>query len=573
MQMARVTRRDFDGKIDVVATVDQTVSNSIEDAMAPGAEKLMCSTRQEMMEAVRKGKADAAFVYYYMAQAFVNSDTTGTMAYTLLEQPTFTYRMVISSTKNHALAGILTKAMYAMPQYLVEDLAAQYTTYKATELTVVDWIRLHPVVTVLVLLIFGWLLTAMAVTMVHLSARKKAQKAAQEKAKEMAELAERAQAANKAKTAFLSHMSHDMRTPMNAIIGFTGIAMKNDPSDEVKNCLEKIDESSEYLLSLINDVLDLTHIESGKVKYNPVPADVKNITDSALDIIKGFLTNRDINFKIQCEDAKIPNVLADPARLRDVLVNILSNAVKFTPDGGTITFEAQCQEKGGDGYINMRYRISDTGIGMSEEFTKEVFEEFAQEDSDVRTQYHGVGLGMAIVKKYVDMMGGTISVQSKKHEGTTFTVDIPLEITEKEWNKSDTGFSEKVDLTGVNVLLAEDNELNAEIAAVQLEEFGMNVERAVDGKNAVEVFRNHPKGTFDVILMDVMMPEMNGYEATKAIRAMNDRPDGKNIPIIAMTANSFAEDVQASLDAGMNAHLSKPIVMDEVIKTILRYVR
>ena len=525
------------------------------------------------MEAVRKGKADAAFVYYYMAQAFVNSDTTGTMAYTLLEQPTFTYRMVISSTENHALAGILTKAMYAMPQYLVEDLAAQYTTYKATELTVVDWIRLHPVVTVLVLLIFGWLLTAMAVTMVHLSARKKAQKAAQEKAEEMAELAEHAQAANKAKTAFLSHMSHDMRTPMNAIIGFTGIAMKNNPSDEVKNCLEKIDESSEYLLALINDVLDLTHIESGKVKYNPVPADVKNITDSALDIIKGFLTNRDINFKIWCEDAKIPNVLADPARLRDVLVNILSNAVKFTPDGGTITFEAQCQEKGGDGYINMRYRISDTGIGMNEEFIKEVFEEFAQEDSDVRTQYHGVGLGMAIVKKYVDMMGGTISVQSKKHEGTTFTVDIPLEITDKEWNKSDPGFSEKVDFTGVNVLLAEDNELNAEIATVQLEEFGMNVERAVDGKNAVEVFRNHPKGTFDVILMDVMMPEMNGYEATKAIRAMNDRPDGKNIPIIAMTANSFAEDVQASLDAGMNAHLSKPIVMDEVIKTILRYVR
>ena len=540
MQLARVTRRDFDGEINVVATVDQTASNSIADAMAPGAEKLMCSTRQEMMEAVRKGKADAAFVYYYMAQAFVNSDTTGTMTYTLLEQPTFTYRMVVSSTENHALAGILTKAMYAMPQNLVEDLAAQYTTYKATDLTFVDWIRLHPVVTVLVLLIFGWLLTAMAVTMVHLSARKKAQKAAQEKAEEMAELAEHAQAANKAKTAFLSHMSHDMRTPMNAIIGFTGIAMKNNPSDEVKNCLEKIDESSEYLLSLINDVLDLTRVESGKVKYNPVPADVKSITDSV--------------------------------RLRDVLVNILSNAVKFTPDGGTITFEAQCQEKGGDGYINMRYRISDTGIGMSEEFIKEVFEEFAQEDSDVRTQYHGVGLGMAIVKKYVDMMGGTISVQSKKHEGTTFTVDIPLEITDKECNKSDTGFSEKVNLTGVKVLLAEDNELNAEITTVQLEEFGMNVERAVDGKNAVEIFRNHPEGTFDVILMDIMMPEMNGYEAVKVIRAMNDRPDGKNIPIIAMTANSFAEDVQASLDAGMNAHLSKPIVIEEVIKTILRYV-
>ena len=540
--------------------------------MAPGAEKLMCSTRQEMMEAVRKGKADAAFVYYYMAQAFVNSDTTGTMAYTLLEQPTYTYRMVISSTENHALAGILTKAMYAMPKNLVEDLAARYTTYKAADLTFVDWIRLHPVVTVWVLLIFGWLLTTMAMIAMRLSARKKAQKAAQEKAEEMAELAEHAQAANKAKTAFLSHMSHDMRTPMNAIMGFTGIAMKNNPSDEVKNCVEKINESSEHLLSLINDVLDLTRVESGKVKYNQVPTDLKSITDSALDITKGFLTNRDISFKIQREEAKIPNVLVDPVRLRDVLVNILSNAVKFTPDGGTITFEARCQEKGGDGYINMHYRISDTGIGMSEEFTKEVFEEFAQEDSDVRTQYHGAGLGMANVKKYVDMMGGTISVQSKKHEGTTFTVDIPLEITDKECNKSDTGFSEKVNLTGVKVLLAEDNELNAEITTVQLEEFGMNVERAVDGKNAVEIFRNHPEGTFDVILMDIMMPEMNGYEAAKAIRAMNDRPDGKNIPIIAMTANSFAEDVQASLDAGMNAHLSKPIVIEKVIKTILRYV-
>ena len=572
MQLARVTRRDFDGKINVVTTVDQTASNSIADTMAPGAEKLMCDTRQEMMEAVRKGKADAAFVYYYMAQAFVNSDTTGTMTYTLLGQPTFTYRMVVSSTENHALAGILTKAMYAMPQNLVEDLAAQYTTYKATDLTFVDWIRLHPVVTVSVLLIFAWLLTAAAAVAVRLNARRKAQMEAQEKAAEMAELAERAQAANRAKTAFLSHMSHDMRTPMNAIMGFTGIAMKNNPSDEVRNCLEKIDESSEHLLSLINDVLDLTRVESGKVKYDPVPTDVKKVTDSVLDITKGFLTNRNINFEIQREEAKIPNVLADPVRLRDVLVNILSNAVKFTPDGGTITFEARCQEKSGDGYINMHYRISDTGIGMSEDFTKVIFEGFSQEDYGARTQYHGAGLGMAIVKKYVDMMGGTISIQSKKHVGTTFTVDIPLEITDKELNKSDADLSEKVNLAGVNVLLAEDNELNAEIATVLLEELGMNVERAVNGKNAVEIFRDHPEGSFDVILMDIMMPEMNGYEAAKAIRAMNDRPDGKNIPIIAMTANSFAEDVQASLDAGMNAHLSKPIVVNEVIKAISIYV-
>ena len=449
-------------------------------------------------------------------------------------------------------------------------LTAPFITMQLARVTRCDFDGEINVVTVWVLLIFGWLLTTMAVIATRLSARKKAQKAAQEKAEKMAELAEYAQAANKAKTAFMSHMSHDMRTPMNAIMGFTGIAMKNNPSDEVKNCLEKINESSEHLLSLINDVLDLTRVESGKVKYNQVPTDLKSITDSALDITKGFLTNRDISFKIQREEAKIPNVLVDPVRLRDVLVNILSNAVKFTPDGGTITFEARCQEKGGDGYINMHYRISDTGIGMSEEFTKEIFEEFAQEDSDVRTQYHGAGLGMAIVKKYIDMMGGTILVQSKKHEGTTFTVDIPLEITDKECNKSDTGFSEKVNLTGVNVLLVEDNELNAEIATVQLEEFGIKVERAVDGRNAVEIFRNHPEGTFDVILMDIMMPEMNGYEATKAIRALN-RPDAGIIPIIAMTANAFAEDVQRCLDAGMNAHLAKPLDIEKVKKTICEH--
>ena len=384
--------------------------------------------------------------------------------------------------------------------------------------------------------------------------------------------AEEAESANKAKSAFLLSISHDIRTPMNAIIGFTNIALHQNTVSDIHDSLEKVQKSSNHLLSLLNDVLDFSRIESGKVTISPEPMDITQLTDNVQAIMNGLLYNRDLKFEVHREIPKNPYVLADVVRIREVLVNLLGNAVKFTKDGGKITLDISSYPGADEKHIITRYVVRDNGIGMSEEFTKEVFEEFAQEDSGVRTQYHGVGLGMAIVKKYVDMMGGTISVQSKKHEGTTFTVDIPLEITDKECNKSDTGFSEKVNLTGVNVLLVEDNELNAEIAAVQLEEFGMNVERAVDGKNAVEIFRNHPEGTFDVILMDIMMPEMNGYEAAKAIRAMNDRPDGKNIPIIAMTANSFAEDVQASLDAGMNAHLSKPIVIEEVIKTILRYV-
>ena len=370
MRMARVTRRDFDGKIHVVTTVNQTASTSIEDVLAPGAEKLMCSTRQEMMEAVRDGKADAAFVYYYMAQAFVNSDTTGTMTYMPLEQPTFSYRMVVSSTENHALAGILTKAMYAMPDNLVEDLATQYTTYKATNLTLADMIRLHPVTAVAIIVFISWMAVALIVIVNRLQTRKKLQLAAQQKAKEMAVLAEQAQAASKAKSTFLSNMSHDIRTPMNAIIGFTNIALHQDSVPEMHNCLKKIEESSDHLLSLLNDVLDLSRIESGKVEFSPVPANITAVTDSVIEIVKGMLLNRELNFEVHREPLQNPYVMTEPVRIREILVNILNNAVKFTKDGGTIRFDAGNRPGADAQHIVICYRIKDTGIGMSEDFQK-----------------------------------------------------------------------------------------------------------------------------------------------------------------------------------------------------------
>ena len=432
MRMARVTRRDFDGKIHVVTTVNQTASTSIEDVLAPGAEKLMCSTRQEMMEAVRNGKADAAFVYYYMAQAFVNSDTTGTMTYTLLEQPTFSYRMVVSSTENHALAGILTKAMYAMPDNLVEDLATQYTTYKATNLTLADTIRLHPVTVVAIIVFISWMAVAMIVILNRLQTRRKLQLAAQQKAKEMTVLAEQAQAASKAKSTFLSNMSHDIRTPMNAIIGFTNIALHQDSVPEMHNCLKKIEESSDHLLSLLNDVLDLSRIESGKVEFSPVPANITAVTDSVIEIVKGMLLNRELNFEVHREPLQNPYVMTEPVRIREILVNILNNAVKFTKDGGTIRFDAGNRPGADAQHIVICYRIKDTGIGMSEDFQKKIFDEFAQEENGVRTQYKGTGLGMPISKKYIELMGGTITVDSRKGVGTTFTVEIPMELTNAE---------------------------------------------------------------------------------------------------------------------------------------------
>ena len=379
-----------------------------------------------------------------------------------------------------------------------------------------------------------------------------------------------AENANRAKTTFLNNMSHDIRTPMNAIIGFTNIAMKHEPEPEVRGCLEKIRESSDHLLTLINDVLDISRIESGKIKFAPIGVDIVEVADTVLSIMYGFLSNRNITFHTHLAIPETRYVLADAVRIREVLVNILGNAVKFTGDGGSITFTSDYLPGADDRHMIVRYRVTDTGVGMTKEFVKHIFDEFSQEESSARTYYKGSGLGMAISKRYVDLMDGNISVESEKGKGSTFTVELPLELTEADKVQKQASPGDSTDLAGVKILMAEDNDLNAEIAMVQLEELGIHITRASDGKEALKIFASNQPGTFDIIFMDIMMPKMNGYEATKAIRALQNRPDARTIPIIAMTANAFAEDVQASLDAGMNDHLSKPIVIDEVVKTIAR---
>lgn len=388
------------------------------------------------------------------------------------------------------------------------------------------------------------------------------------------EAAEKADAANKAKSTFLFNMSHDIRTPMNAIVGFTDIALHQNSVAEIHDSLEKVRESSKHLLSLLNDVLDLSRIESGKAVFFPEPVDITKLTDNVLAIMNGLLYNRDLKFEVYRERPKNPYVLADATRIREVLTNFLSNAVKFTKDGGTVTLDISSHPGEDDKHIVARYIVKDNGIGMSEEFQKKLFKPFSQEDDrGARTQYKGTGLGMAIAKEYVEMMGGSIAVESQKGVGTTFTVEIPLELTEQGIRQKQ---EEPVhhDLTGVNVLMAEDNDLNAELATVMLEDAGMAVTRAFDGKEAVELFKNHPQGTYDIILMDIMMPNMDGHQAAKTIRAMGtERPDAATIPIIAVSANAFAEDIKASLDSGMNGHVSKPLNMKEVTDTIAKYIK
>lgn len=381
-----------------------------------------------------------------------------------------------------------------------------------------------------------------------------------------------AEAANNAKTKFLNNMSHDIRTPMNAIIGFTDIALRQQPQAEVRSCLEKIKQSASFLMSLINDVLDISRIESGKIEYKPVPVSITEVIDTVVAVAHGFMENRNIELVINRNCPSNPYVMADALRIRDVLINILSNAVKFTKDGGKITFTTFTKPGKDERHFFGCYRIADTGVGMSEEFQRKLFDEFTQECADARTNYKGTGLGMAITKRYVELMGGTITVESKQGVGSTFTVELPLVWTDAaSASPEDSEQQPKaVSLKGVPVLLAEDNDLNAEITTMLLEKEGMVVTRAADGEQVVEIFKNAPAEAFAVILMDIMMPKLDGYAAAQAIRTLEGRADGRTIPIIALSANVFAEDIEASKDAGMDAHLSKPLEVSKLIAAISR---
>jgi len=507
---------------------------------------------------VADGKADAAYVFYYMAQEYVNRDQSGLLNYTLMEEPSFPCRMIVTQHANHALAGILTKAIYDMPANLLEQIASKYTSYKMENMSFLMMARLHPTIAILLVLLMLFLIALLAMVVIRLRRMKQSE---EERAEEMASLAEQAKAASQAKSVFLSSMSHDIRTPMNAIIGFTKIALEKNPDPSVRKDLEKIEISSHHLLTLLNDVLDISRIESGKVKFQPKPADLSAIHRGILEITRGLIANRHLTL---CESASLfPDtyVMADEVRLREVLVNLISNAIKYTKDGGKISLMCDMKELN-ETHVEVTYEISDTGIGMSEDFVQHIFEEFTQEDAGAaRTEYKGTGLGMAITKNYVELMGGTIAVRSRKGVGSTFTVTLPMEIADAPFPRADKESSRPVDLKGVHVLLAEDNDLNAEIATVQLESLGIDVVRAMNGKDALQIFETRPQGSFDIILMDIMMPEMNGYEATRAIRALG-REDAKTIPILAMTANAFDEDVEKSQKAGMNGHLSKPIAID-----------
>ncbi len=370
--------------------------------------------------------------------------------------------------------------------------------------------------------------------------------------------AEEARSASQAKSEFLSHMSHDIRTPINGIMGMTEIALKNvSDTARVKDCLGKISDSSEHLLSLVNDVLDMSRIESGKVTINSAPMNMIAAIDECASIIGGQLLNRDLELVREFGDFEHPQLLGDELHLRQILINILGNSVKFTLDGGKIYFRVK-ETGSADGKAHFHFEVEDTGIGMDPSFLQHIWEPFAQEDGGSRTNYKGTGLGMAITKQFVDMMGGTITVESRLHKGSKFTLDLDFDIDPDVEPLADVSEAPKFHLDGMRVMLVEDNELNSEIAQYMLEEVGITVTSVENGQLAVDMFRDKEPGSFDAILMDIMMPVMNGLDASRAIRAL-DRPDAKTIPIVAMTANAYDEDVRNAREAGMDGHLAKPI--------------
>lgn len=388
---------------------------------------------------------------------------------------------------------------------------------------------------------------------------------AEEKARKAAE------SANIAKSRFLSNMSHDIRTPMNAVLGMTNLALEHiDEPDRLQGYLENINVSGQLLVGLINDILDMSKIESGKMTLNIDTASLDMVLEKIVKIIQPTAAKKNLSFDIQLHRVEHKTLCFDVLRLNQILINLLSNAVKFTPENGSIRMDITESPSEKKDHAHLTFCIADTGIGMSQEFKDHIFDSFTREQNDHVNKIEGSGLGMAISKMIVDMMEGTIKVDSEAGKGTIFTVDLDFLIPDEIpiFQPSD----EKINLSGRHILLADDNAINQQIAYELLTELGAIVTTADDGLVCTQEFENSPAGYFDLILMDIQMPNMNGYEATEKIREM-DRPDAAQIPIFALTADAFAEDIAAAKKAGMNSHLAKPLDIPGMMREIQKYVK
>ncbi len=542
------------------------------DNLEIDAQVVFRDSAKNCLQAVEKGEADITILntieYNYQSKNERFSD--------LIEWDNHRYQsgttLAAYSDTDSVMFSVMNRALGLMSETEKEDIINQYMNISYDSYELPDYIYQSRNV----IAIFGVLLLLFLVfggTVLNM--RKKSYLLLEKKNGELQSAIMEAERANLAKTEFLSHMSHDIRTPINGIMGMLNIAEKNpDDLERQADCREKIKMSAKHLLSLINDVLDISKLERGKIEFAKVVFGLKELLDNCASIVGGQAADRNITLITDFgEEGKLPHAYftGSPLHIKQILINIAGNAVKYNKPMGKIRFT--CHEISEEnGIAQICFEIADTGIGMGQEYLKHIYEPFTQEEGGARTNYQGSGLGMTITKNLVDSMGGSIQVKSELNQGSIFTVVLPLEIASPPVEQEEEKEESAAEVSGKRILLVEDNELNQEIAQYMLEENGLEVTLAVNGKEALDIFRESPPHTFQLVFMDVMMPIMNGYEATRAIRSL-DRPDASAVPIIAMTANAYAEDVRAAMESGMNEHIAKPLEPEIINRVLARWLR
>ena len=535
-----------------------------------------CDSLDNAADMVIQEKADCFLMGASQALIYDNSQNFKSVPLTKTMEACFTVREGEGS-----LLSILNKTIKAMPSDMLTSALAIYDS-TADKVTFSDFIKDNLLV---FLATVGFLaLSIIGIILVLLWKARKAEAVAKLAAKDTKKLNDKleialkkAEDASLAKTRFLNNMSHDIRTPMNAILGYAQLMeeeLKEKDLPETSDHLEKLQQSGNLLLSIINNVLDMARIESGKMEIDENYGRIEDIRQTLFEIFGDEAKKKNIalHYTINVEHE---HILTDTTKVKEIFVNILSNAIKYTPSGGSVMInidELVCDEPG---YMMVRTRVSDTGIGMSQDYLTKIFDAFTRERNTTKSKITGSGLGMSIVKRYVDLLGGTIDVESEPGKGSTFTVTLKHRIADESYyvKKHDEGSGTASEiLEGRNILLAEDNDLNAEIAEAILERAGLKTERVEDGIQCVNKITKMPVGTYDMILMDIQMPRMDGYKATQAIRHLPDK-DKACIPIVAMTTNAFEEDKRDAVAAGMNGHIAKPIQIDKLLSMLAEVLR
>ena len=538
----------------------------------PQWEIVDCDTQEDAAKLVKDGQADC-FV------TWISSENKYSKKYSFYSVPLVNpVRSCFAvNSGNRSLLSILNKTIKAMPVNMLAGALAMYKS-SARKVTLSDFIKDNFFMALLVssIAVAAILLTILKLLRKARKAEAAARKAANDTQKLNAKLqvaVENAESANRAKSTFLFNMSHDIRTPMNAIIGYADLASRHlDDPAKLKNYMENIQVCGQNLLMLLNNVLDLARIENDKTEMEYSVSDVEKDFRNCVAMFRNQADSKGQTLTVTTQ-LQYPYIYADIPHLTEICTNLVSNAVKYTGVGGTIRCNVTQKPGEKEGWCDTVVTVADNGIGMSQEFQKHIFEPFERERTSTVSKVEGSGIGMGIVKKLVGLMGGTVEVESRIGVGSTFTVTIPCRIASEDETqaKRETNPSDQKCLCGTRILLTEDNDLNAEIAVELLQEEGCTVDRAKDGVECVDMLEKAANGTYQLILMDIQMPVMNGYDAARKIRGLDD-PQKANIPIIAMTANAFTEDRQVALDAGMNDHIAKPINMNVLVPTLRKYL-